>query len=644
MFSSNTSQVSDDKLFVEDCFSCFLYQGNGSTQTITNGIDLAGKGGLVWMKGRNNTTDRSHNLVDTARGSNKSLFTNLTNGDATATDRITSFNSNGFGLGSSFVTNENTFNYASWTFRKAPKFFDVVTYTGNGANRNIAHNLGVAPGCIIVKRTDTTSDWQVYHRGYDGGANASWYFFTLNSNIAVTQNSGRWNNTQPTSTEFTVGTNTNVNASGGTYVAYLFGHDTTSDGIIQCGSYTGNGSATGPTISLGWEPQWVMIKSADPTTNWLVFDNMRGMPVGSADAILQANLSNAETSVDYISPTATGFQVVSTNANVNTNTSTYIYIAIRRGPMRTPTSGTSVFAPVAFTSATPYGATTNFPLDMIISSFRNITTGHDTLTRLTGDRNYLQTPFSSQESVGGAQLINFANNTGYTNSLNYSGTYNTIDYAFRRAPSFMDVVCYTGGGATTSVYNHNLGVVPELIIIKSRSNGTNVNWWPVKIKSVLGQKALALNSTNPDPLSNATYWASADDTATQFRTRASATAYDVNATGYTYVAYLFASCPGVSKVGSYTGNGSSQTINCGFAAGARFVMIKRTDSTGDWYVWDTARGIVAGNDPHLSLNTTAAEVTTDDSVDTDSSGFVVNQDAATNINVSSATYIYLAVA
>ncbi len=118
----------------------------------------------------------------------------------------------------------------------------------------------------------------------------------------------------------------------------------------------------------------------------------------------------------------------------------------------------------------------------------------------------------------------------------------------------------------------------------------------------------------------------------------------MNASGGTYVSYLFASAPGVSKVGSYTGNGSSQTINCGFTGGARFVLIKRIDSTGDWYVWDTARGIVSGNDPHLSLNTTTAEVTTNDTIDTDSTGFVVNQVSATNVNVSSATYIFMAVA
>ena len=119
---------------------------------------------------------------------------------------------------------------------------------------------------------------------------------------------------------------------------------------------------------------------------------------------------------------------------------------------------------------------------------------------------------------------------------------------------------------------------------------------------------------------------------------------DVNVSGGTYIAYLFSTLAGISRVGSYTGNGSSQTIDCGFTTGARFILIKRTDSTGDWYVWDSARGIVAGNDPHLSLNTTAAEVTTDDSVDAESSGFIVNQDAGTNVNVNTASYIFLAIA
>jgi hypothetical protein len=119
---------------------------------------------------------------------------------------------------------------------------------------------------------------------------------------------------------------------------------------------------------------------------------------------------------------------------------------------------------------------------------------------------------------------------------------------------------------------------------------------------------------------------------------------DVNTNNATYVAYLFASVTGVSKVGSYTGTGSTQTINCGFTAGSRFVMVKRTDSTGDWYVWDSARGIVSGNDPYLLLNSTAAEVTNTDYIDTANSGFEISSTAPAAINANGGTFVFLAIA
>jgi hypothetical protein len=118
----------------------------------------------------------------------------------------------------------------------------------------------------------------------------------------------------------------------------------------------------------------------------------------------------------------------------------------------------------------------------------------------------------------------------------------------------------------------------------------------------------------------------------------------MNNSGSTYVAYLFATCSGVSKVGSYTGTATTQVINCGFAAGARFVMIKRTDSTGDWYVWDSARGIIAGNDPYVLMNTNAVEVTSTDYVDTAASGFELSSTAPAAINASGGTFIFLAIA
>jgi hypothetical protein len=119
---------------------------------------------------------------------------------------------------------------------------------------------------------------------------------------------------------------------------------------------------------------------------------------------------------------------------------------------------------------------------------------------------------------------------------------------------------------------------------------------------------------------------------------------EVNNSGSTYVAYLFATLAGVSKVGSYTGTGTTLQINCGFTGGARFVLIKRTDSTGDWYVWDSARGIIAGNDPYLLLNSTAAEVTSTDYVDTYSAGFEISSTAPAAINANGGTFIFLAIA
>ncbi|NBX51544.1 hypothetical protein EBT25_16845, partial [bacterium] len=329
MFSSNTSQVSEDRLYVEDVFSTYLYNGNSSARSIDNGIDLAGKGGMVWIKTRTQGgAGWNHVLFDTSRGANKILYSNDTsNQNSSFSDTLTGFNSNGFSLGadaSTYWVNQTGYGgYASWTFRKAPKFFDVVTYTGNGVNgRQIAHSLGVAPGCILVKRTDTTGDWQVYHR-----SNANTQYMVLNTTAAVATGATRWNSTTPTATEFTVGTDATVNASGGTYVAYLFAHDTTSDGIIQCGSFDQASSATPEEITLGWEPQWLLVKRSNSTSNWMIVDNMRGMVVdngsGTGDLRLFPNLSNAESGDYIIDPTSTGFKFWGSTGDK------WVYIAIR---------------------------------------------------------------------------------------------------------------------------------------------------------------------------------------------------------------------------------------------------------------------------------------------------------------------------
>ena len=630
--------------YVEDVFSTWLYTGNGSTQTITNGIDLAGEGGLVWIKARNTTTFNC--LFDTNRGGDNRLVSDTTNAQSTYSGNVTSFNSNGFSIGDNTQSNQNSFNYVSWTFREQPKFFDVVTYTGNGVNgRDIPHNLGSVPGMMIVKQTDAINDWAVYHRSVGNTK-----FLVLNTTAATTTSSAVWNNTTPTSTTFRVGNDAQVNGSGQAYVAYLFAHDAGgfgtagTDNVISCGSFTTDGSGNA-TVSLGYEPQYILMKRSDSSSggNWFVFDVMRGWNQ-TQSFMLNPNDSAAETTYSnnpsYITPTATGFKL---DANFFQPSATYIYMAIRR-PMKVPTTGTQVYNAISRsgTSANATISNVGFAPDFVISKASAVGTGYTpaAFTKLMGAKRFLFTGSTAAEATDNTSLTSFdQNGISIGNDSTNFGVINEtgsvfINWFFKRASGFMDAVCYTGTGSARTV-EHNLTVVPELMIVKRRSA---TNAWAVYANND-NTDYLVLN-TDAATADDNTYWNDTTPTSTVFSV---GTNNAVNASASTYVAYLFATVAGVSKVGSYTGNGSSQTINCGFSAGARFVLIKRTDSTGDWVTLDTTRGIVSGNDPFLQLNSASAEVTGEDIVDPANSGFIVNETTEA-INTNAATYIFLAIA
>ena len=633
-------------VYIEDVFSTWLYSGNSSTQTITNGIDLSTKGGLVWLKSRTTPSGSSdNNLYDTVRGASQLLISNSTAGNTTAT-RL-SFQTTGFNLtNAASSTNESGVSYVSWTFREQPKFFDVVTYTGNGtAGRTVAHNLGSVPGCIIVKRTDTVEDWGVYHTSL-GNTKAIFLNYTSASDTNVLY----WNNTSPTSTQFSVGSWAGVNASGGTYVAYLFAHNaggfglTGLDNVISCGSYTGNGSAPGTVVTLGYEPQWVMIKASSGAGPWIMLNNMIGLSYTSTNT-LQANADYIETAQStFFNLTATGFQLNTTDADVNNSGTNYIYIAIRRGPMKVPTSGTTVFTPIARTGTGATATVSNgITTDLIISHARNAVYSTGVWDRLRGVSAYLETTGTASESTS-SDSVTALNNTAYvlgadsaTDRINRSGdTY--ANWTFSRAPSVFDVVCYTGNGTAGRTINHNLAVVPEMMIVKAR-NYSGGRPWPVYHSGMGNTKFMYLNATDAEATNP--WWNDTTPTASVFTVGSNSV---VNFSGTNYVAYLFATCAGVSKVGSYTGTGALQTVNCGFTSGARFVLIKRTNSTGDWWVYDSARGITSGNDPYLFMNSTAAEVTGTNYVDTDTTGFKVTAAAPAGLNASGGTYIFLAIA
>lgn len=637
--------------YIEDVFSTYLYNGTSSTNTITNNIDLSTKGGLVWIKMR--SAGYYPKLYDTSRGVNKALNTATADAEATETNGITAFNSSGFTMGNSTYINDMSNTFASWTFRKQPKFFDVVTYTGNGtAGRQISHSLGSTPGFIVVKNTGTAGpSWTCYHRSL-----GNTQYINLNATDGAFTY-GFWNNTDPTSAYFVVGgNNVENNANGSTYVAYLFAHNaggfglTGTDNVITCGTFsTDSGGASTAPINLGYEPQWVMTKNSSGGSAWRMFDNMRGMPVGGYTALLQAqSYSDEITNTNYCNPTATGFTVAGHQGLAD-----FIYIAIRRGPMKTPTSGTSVFDIQQYTgtqSSNPGVArniTTTIRSDVNITSAK--TPGFDIgvfFDRLRGCNKYIGSNSTNAEgTMPGSVAYEFWNNKyilgGYY--LDYTG-YQYVNYSLQRAPSFFDEVCYTGTGTSARQVTHNLQVSPNLIIVKKRSAaGTD---WCVYCSSLANYDVLYLDLDSQVSSASSPYnifGTNAQQTSTYITLGGSINTTFYNASGATYVAYLFATCPGVSKVGSYTGTGTLTTINCGFTGGARFVLIKRTNSTGDWYVWDTSRGMVSGTDPSLSLNTTSAESNAN-SVYTVTTGFQLLASPSADVNTSGGTYIYLAIA
>jgi hypothetical protein len=634
--------------YIEDFFQSYLRTGTGASATVTTGLDSSTKETLVWTKSRSAATN--HKLTDNVRGATKALSSNTTGAEATDSQGLTAFSATGYTIGTNTDYNNSGATYVDWQWVAQPKFFDIQTFTGNGvAGREISHALGSVPGFVIVKKTSDAGLWATLHKDtnllYLERTNAA----ASASTTAAMFGDGT-NVIRPTSTVFTVGAADNVNTDGQTYVAYLFAHNaggfglTGTDNVISCGSFTLDGSGNA-TVNLGYEPQWVMYKRTNAASDWFMVDAMRGFVAEPGlDNFLSANTSAVEDVAGgsfYL--TSTGFKYPG-----GTPSDTWIYIAIRRGPMKVPTLGTSVFSPVARTGT---GSQTNvgglsFSPDLLLVKNRGNTQLNWAFDKLRGGNQPLSSNSTDDEATNisnyfGGSTVFTPNNTGFgiSNAAQVnttSGSY--ANWLFGRAPSFFDEVCYTGTGSVQNI-THNLTVKPQLIIYKKRSSAT-ASWWFVYAEPLGATKNLRLESTDPADTYTPTF-NDTEPTSTVFTVGAYS---GTNGSGATFVAYLFATCAGVSKVGSYTGNGSTQTINCGFTGGARFVLIKRTDAAGDWYVYDTARGMTVLTDPYLRLNSTGAEVATLGSVTTVSTGFALNSTILAAINVSGGTYIFLAIA
>ena len=323
---------------VAEVFSITDYTGDGvDGRLLSLNMDLS-LGGMV-MIARTDGLISNISVVDTVRGPGLTLNTRDSAAEQTLTAGVQSFTTAGIKLGSADGMNGASGPYKAFAFKKRRRFFDIVTWTGDGTtNRRIGHSLGATPGMIWVRGRSPGNNWIIGHRGLSLGSE---FVYMNNAPVAT----GDDTILAMDETGFNVGSALTVNGGGQTFVAFIFAHDVSGDSAIQCGSYIGNGSPTGPNVVLGWEPQVVLIKALGPSSSggtWLLLPNPAA---GSTDDEINLNEGGFLRNVfDWIDPTPTGFQPKANHPYVNYLGDRYIYMAIRKAygglpNIVTPTAG-----------------------------------------------------------------------------------------------------------------------------------------------------------------------------------------------------------------------------------------------------------------------------------------------------------------
>ncbi len=636
--------------YVEPATDSFVYAtfvsgivvgSNTSTAGLVAPSDSSGAapGGLVWLKSL--TTTMTHGLFDTIRGPASVLHIETT--AAVDTEYGLGFLDNGILL-TGISTYDVALAFQQWSFMRHPKLMDIVAYVGNGAtNRVITHQLTIPNGMVMIKAISTTGSWLVSR--LNGTVD-----MTITANTAAGSTLTNITNTAATG-QITV--NNQANANGVAYIAYIFGHDISPAGMIRCGTFTseaalssGDGTLIGAqAIALGWEPQYLLLNN-ETSGKWCVGDTAMGisqylsatLPIDQAVPPTNGDGSNAD---PYLFATANGFSVVPQDY-IAGNAVTH-YLAIRRGSMLVPFTGVSVFTAIARTG---HGGTTGnifpgFSPDMVLSNALNAgapQTNTAIYDRVRGGGAYVQA-----NTMAAEQLVQFSLNFGFNNynpDHTFGSTTNNgagvdvtgvayIDYVFRRAPGFFDVTTCLINGSTATPVTHAIGYIPELIMLKATNNAAAP--WLVyhkaypQFKMTLDLTATQAGTLITSPLIDG------------FTLQPTAN-YNANDA---VVAYLFGTTQTVSMVSSYTGNGSSLTINCGFAAGARFILLHCATSPGHWYIYDTTRGITGTSSPALVLDT--GLVIADTAITPAAAGFTVSQVNTSNLNLAGQGYIFFAI-
>ena len=568
------------KAYIDDVFSTQVYTGTGSARSINNGVNLSGKGGLVWSKIRSNSY--SHAFVDTERGATKVLRSEHDYQETTDTNTLTAFSTTGYSLGAdtsgwvNYGTGTNT--SASWTFRKAKGFFDVVTWTGDSSsNRQISHSLSSIPGLIMVKKTSEGDNWNVYHRSAHASSPEDYRLF-LNTTAAASTNDSVWNETKPTSSHFTVGNNDQVNGNGKSYVAYVFaGGESTAATATSCNFlgtasdgddnkiWVGNSSDTSSDLVYGTGDltieAWVKCQEADSNIYKRIIHHGHEWNQQNTHGFMwDRNNDNKfgyhSYSIDSSNPIIAGFAHPEFN-----NDHQWHHVALTRA------SGTFRLFVDGVLESTVTGITATLEGNSITSNYATIGATHN-----HNQNECFKGNISNVRIVKGTAV--------YTSSF--------------KVPT----------EPLTNITNTKLLCC----------NGSSTTSATVTPKTLVSDATVTIN-TSDSPFD--------DPAAFKFGGNED---------------------QGIIKTGSYVGNGNTTGPKIYLGWEPQWVMIKLTSGSNSWYIWDSMRGIVSGgNDPYLQANDSGAEADGYNPIELTSTGFKLVTSSGTWVNGSGSNYVYMAI-
>ena len=679
--------VAGPKTYVEDVFDIHSWLG-GSAFTVNNGIDMATEGGMV-MKATRNTSGQNYGFTinDTEMGAGKRFWPmDGQNGEASQSDSITAFNTNGWAQGTNSYENGSNNTNVAWTFRKCPKFFDIVEYTGDGGNaRTVDHNLDSNPAVVWIWARTSNHGRGVLNYHYQGKSNA------IGANRITEGTAAASASFNTTSTQLIIwdtgtGFGWSPNANGVHYTAYLFagrGDDDAvfgeggNESIIKCGRLNTTSGSNVQEVTLGWEPGLIIAKAMDKSSGeagyWYWNDFMRMMGsdehanLHSQNHSGYSNYRNEEEKgyAGWVA-TPTGFKFDKrSNGTYQNMDGNLAYIAIRRPGMKAATAASEVFGIKEVNNQN--STVIDYPItpDLVISK-RITASSSETVfvDRSRGDNERLNST-STAKQQSSSDLVDLTRTNkmvlGSDSGDRFGNNYLFEHYLFKRSPGFFDIVTWGETSSSTPQVTHNLDAVPEMVITKMRSYSSSYGGdrWYCYHKDLgnsnggAGSSAawdsyLGFNENASQTSSSGQGIFSATPSATNlpFDNPSSDSLAVGGNTNAAYVGYLFASKPGISKVGSYTPSVANSTqfdVSLGFTP--KFLMIKSVERTGDWYVFDAERQFTVGstNPKPTKFNSTAAHENINP-VLCITNGFRVAAGAPAALHTQNERFIYLAIA